>query len=87
MARPNGFWVTDIGQLRVSTVGPLEFWQQGLPFNANGDLIVQVGDPAATDPFVGGLRVNESGVFVIVDTPPPIPDGFSNGFDTGYGAP
>ena len=85
MSRVGGILVTSIGQVEVSA-GPIVSWVSGLPFDAEGMLVVTTDAPVPTDPFVAGVRVSPTkGVYVIDDTPVP-PNGFSNGFSNGFGA-
>ena len=82
----NGFLFDDDGNLMVSP-GPIQAWNGGLPFDAEGRLVGTTAAPAAGDPYVGGVRVSPTlGVYSLVDTPPPPPNGFSNGFSNGFGA-
>lgn len=59
----------------------------GLPVTITGALKVQLNQPVSPgDSYVGGLRVGPLGGLYVVDTTPPPPDGFSSGFDAGFGA-
>ncbi len=59
----------------------------GLPVTATGALKTQLNQPVSPgDTYVGGLRVGPLGGLYIVDTTPPPPTGFSNGFSAGFGA-
>lgn len=71
MARVNGYRVTDLGQLRVSTGKPPTSWLGGLPFDENGDLIGDPNPPVDTDPYVGGVRVSSTGVCMTALPLPP----------------
>ena len=58
----------------------------GLPVTATGALKCQLNQtPAASDPFVGGIRVGPLGGVYIVDTAPPANNPWSNGFSEGFG--
>ena len=58
----------------------------GLPVTATGALKCQLNQtPAASDPFVGGIRVGPLGGVYIVDTAPPANNPWSNGFSQGFG--
>lgn len=67
----NGFMVSDTGQLVMST-DPIAGYKDGLPRDALGRLKGQTDTvPAATDPFVGGIRVGPlGGVYTTLVAPP-----------------
>lgn len=80
-----GFMLNGALCIRVSgepTVGNVG----GLPVTATGALKCQLNQPVSPgDVYVGGLRVGPLGGLYIVDTTPPPPTGFSNGFSNGFG--
>lgn len=83
----NGFLFDDDGNLMVGP-GPIQAWNGGLPFDADGRLVGTTEAPSEHDPYVGGVRVSPTlGVYAIYDAPPPVDSGFSTGFSTGFGAP
>jgi hypothetical protein len=67
----NGFMVSDTGALVMST-DPIVTYQEGLPRDALGRLRGQTDTiPAATDPFLGGIRVGPlGGVYTTLAAPP-----------------
>ena len=68
----NSFGVTATGQLCTVAGGAIDHFTGGLPFTANGALVIQVGNtPAANDPFVGGVRVGALGGVYTVNADPP----------------
>src|SRR5574343_1090171 len=70
----NGFMVSDTGQLVMST-DPIVDYKDGLPRDASGRLRGQTDTvPAATDPFVGGIRVGPLGGVYTTLTAPPVGD-------------
>lgn len=79
----NGFGVTAEGRLCISDGIAPTGYQQGLPFGINGVLATAIAAPAATDPYVGGVRVGALGVLVTPAAPPPL-NAFNSGFDTGF---
>lgn len=81
----NGFRVGADGVLKVGPP-PIVGYAMGLPFNADGHLVVQLNVPAFPgDAYVGGIRVGPNGgVYVVDTTPPPESFGFANGFSTGF---
>jgi len=66
----NGFMVSDTGALVMGT-GAITHFLEGLPRQANGVLRGQTDTvPAATDPFVGGIRVGPlGGVYTTLAAP------------------
>jgi len=86
IAFTNGFGLLVNGSLCHAPGGTIADYQQGLPFTANGRLVTQLNQtPAASDPYVGGIRVGPAGVH-ITDVPVPLPYGYSNGFSNGFDA-
>lgn len=84
----NGFAVRSDGTLCIAYGGAIASWQQGLPFTSDGRLVTQLNTvPAASDPYVGGIRVGPLGGVYVTDAAVPLPFSFSNGFDRGYDAP
>lgn len=82
----NGNMVANDGKLTIAPGGVIAGYEGGLSRTATGALVTQLNaTPAESDPFVGGIRVGAAGVYVI-DTVPPIPNGFDSGFDSGFGA-
>ena len=70
----NGFMVSDTGALVVSSAATVTY-QEGLPRTATGALKAQTDTvPAATDPFVGGIRVGPLGGVYTTLTAPPVGD-------------
>ena len=65
----NGFRFNSDGSLLTSGAA-ITSYVGGLPFAADGSLVVQQAAPAGTDPYVGGVRVGASGVFVTTAVPP-----------------
>jgi hypothetical protein len=63
------------------------FYNGGLPFNEVGAMLYQTDVvPAATDPYVGGIRVQPAGgVYFTTAAPPALLSGFDSGFDGGFG--
>lgn len=60
----------------------------GLPVTATGALKCQLNQPVSPgDAFVGGVRVGPLGGVYVTETSPAPFDGFSTGFDAGFGAP
>jgi len=71
----NGFMVTDTGQLCVSAAPIDGGYLEGLPRKADGRLVGQADTvPAATDPFVGGIRVGPLGGVYTTYVAPPVGD-------------
>lgn len=77
------------GALCVDVAGtPIAGYVGGLPVTATGALKCQLNQPVSPgDAYVGGLRVGPLGGLYITDVTPPPFDGFSSGFDAGFGAP
>ncbi len=75
------------GDLSIDLAGsPVAGYVGGLPVTANGALKCQLNQPVSPgDAYVGGLRVGPLGGLYVVDTTPPPPTGFSNGFSAGFG--
>lgn len=70
----NGFMVSPTGQLVMST-GPIVGFLEGLPRVAGGALKGQVDTvPAASDPYVGGVRVGPLGGVYTTYTAPAVGD-------------
>jgi hypothetical protein len=66
----NGFWVNDDGKLQTAPGGAIANYAMGLPFTVDGHLVVQFNQtPAASDPYVGGVRVGAAGVYVTDGVP------------------
>lgn len=85
---PNGYLTDQNGTLMVGPP-PIVGYKGGYPYNADGELVVQLNQPPVPgDEFVGGIRVGPlGGIYVIDTTPPPPPDaGFSDGYSNGYDA-
>ena len=81
----NGYLVDENGVVQVSQ-NEIASYSGGMPFDSAGRLVVQADvPPQAGDAYVGGIRVGTNGVYLVDDTPP-VPQAFSTGFDTGYGA-
>ena len=60
----NGLPVNNLGQLQVS-YEPIVSYAMGLPFDADGKLVVQdVADEGTGDSYVGGLRVGTDGIHI-----------------------
>lgn len=68
----NGFMVNDVGQLVVAPGGVIADLWMGLPRTAAGALVIQADVvPAASDPFVAGIRVGPlGGVYTNTSAPP-----------------
>jgi len=68
----NSFGVSATGQLYIQAGGTIDHFTGGLPFTANGSLVVQENaTPDSKDPYVGGIRVEPvGGVYTVTDTPP-----------------
>ena len=68
----NSFGVSATGQLYTQAGGTIDHFTGGLPFTANGSLVVQENlTPSANDPFVGGIRVGPlGGVYTVTDAAP-----------------
>lgn len=65
----NGIGVDDTGALCVSS-DPITDYLEGLPRTATGAIRTQLNQtPAATDPFLGGLRIGATGGLYISDLP------------------
>ena len=81
----NGFMVDETGTLQVGQP-PIHHFNQGLPVDSEGGLVVQLNQPESPgDAFVGGIRVGPlGGVYVVNLTPPPEVDAFSPGFNEGF---
>lgn len=62
----NGFGMMNIGAICVAPDEMIAVYQAGLPFTADGRLVVQLNQtPGPNDPFVGGIRVGPlKGVYV-----------------------
>ena len=76
------------GALAVDVAGTaIANYMQGLPVTATGALKCQLNQtPAASDPYVGGIRVGPTGGVYITDVPVPLTYGYSNGFSNGFDA-
>lgn len=74
------------GDLSIDVAGtPIAGYVGGLPVTANGALKCQLNQtPAASDPFVGGIRVGPLGGVYVTDAAPVPPFSFSTGFDGGF---
>lgn len=82
----NGIGVMNIGAVCIDPGGIIANYQGGLPVTADGRLVVQLNQPVSPgDAYVGGIRVGPLGGIYIVDSTPPVPNGFSNGFSNGFG--
>jgi len=67
----NGFGTVNAGPLSTDNAAIVTYLE-GLPRTASGGLRVQLNTvPAATDPFIGGLRVGTLGGVYITDAIPP----------------
>lgn len=67
----NGFMVSDTGQLVVGT-GAIANYLEGIPRQADGAVRHQLNQtPAATDPYLGGLRIGPAGGVYTTDATPP----------------
>ena len=79
---------SNAGDLSIDLAGsPVAGYVGGLPVTANGALKCQLNQPVSPgDAFVGGIRVGPLGGVYVTDTTPPAPNGFSSGFDAGFGA-
>lgn len=65
--------------------GAIAGYVGGLPVTITGALKCQLNQPVSTgDAYVGGLRVGPLGGVYLVDTAPPVPFSFSNGFSDGF---
>jgi hypothetical protein len=85
---PNSYLTDQNGTLMVGPP-PIVGYKGGYPYNADGELVVQLNQPPVPgDEFVGGIRVGPAGgIYVIDTTPPPPPDaGFSDGYSNGFDA-
>lgn len=83
----NGFGLMNIGAVCVDPGGAIDHYAMGLPFTVDGRLVVQLDQPVSPgDAYVGGVRVGPLGGVYVTETPPAPFDGFSTGFDAGYGA-
>jgi hypothetical protein len=81
-----GHMATNAGQLCIAPGGVRAGWLNGLPVTVDGRLVTQLNEPVdPDDAFVGGIRVGPLGGVYTTDVNPPAPQGFSNGFDTGFG--
>lgn len=66
----NGFMVSTTGQLVIDIDGVIDEYLMGMPRTSTGALVVQSGSPLSSDPFVAGIRVeNTGGVFISSGTP------------------
>jgi len=66
----NGFGF-NAGRLCVSLGGAQAIWREGLPFTLTGRLFAQLNTiPAASEPYVGGIRVGPRGGVYVVDIVP-----------------
>lgn len=82
-----GFGLKEPGALSVSFGGTVTHYNQGIPMTADGRVVCQLNQPVSPgDSYVAGVRVGLLGGVYMVDTTPPPPDGFSSGFDAGFGA-
>lgn len=70
----NGFGLMNDGRLCMGT-GAIDFYREGLPFMATGQLRGQTDTvPDPDDPYVGGIRVGPLGGVYTTLIPPPIGD-------------
>lgn len=82
----NGLGLRNSGALCIAPGGVRAGSAMGLPFTADGRLVTQLNQPVSpSDSYVGGIRVGPLGGVYTSDVSPPPPEGFSNGFDTGFG--
>jgi hypothetical protein len=87
--RKVSYWNTRLPDNQVQTLsvgGNAAFYNDGLPFNANGSMVVQTDTtPAPYDPYDHGIRVGDNGVYLTTGAPPVVLSGFDSGFDGGFG--
>lgn len=79
----NGVKVDENGVIQNSVDAPIHTYQAGLPVDNEGNLVTTFQEPLSTDPYVGQVRVAQTGVCLTNDTPP-APTAFSNSFDGAY---
>jgi hypothetical protein len=80
-----GFMIN--GALCIDVAGSaIASYVGGLPVTASGALKCQLNQPVSPgDSYVGGIRVGPLGGIYIIDTTPPPPTAFSDGFSNGFG--
>lgn len=79
-----GFMISGALCVRISGE-PVAGYVGGLPVTATGALKCQSNQPESPgDSFVGGIRVGPLGGVYVIDTAPPPPFSFSNGFSNGF---
>ena len=79
-----GFKVDEFGTLQTSS-GPAIGYNQGVPVDADGSVVVSATAPVATDPFVAGQRILNTGELAITSDTPSTLSPWSNGFSSGFG--
>ena len=79
-----GFKVDELGTLQTSA-GPTVGYNQGIPMDADGNVVVSETAPGATDPFVAGQCVLNSGAMCVVSDAPAVTSPWSTGFSAGFG--
>jgi hypothetical protein len=67
----NGFGVSDKGALCIGDGGGIHAYLEGIPRTLAGKVTTQTDvAPAATDPFLGGLRIGLLGGVYVTTLPP-----------------
>ena len=79
-----GFKVDELGTLQTSA-GPAIGYNQGIPIDADGNVVVSEAAPSDTDQFVAGQRVLNNGAMCITSASPVTNSPWSTGFSAGFG--
>jgi hypothetical protein len=67
----NGFGMMNSKKLCINNALPIAYYLEGIPRAINGAIRIQLNQvPAATDPFVGGLRIGPLGGVYVTDEVP-----------------
>ena len=78
-------YATVTGRLKADAVGAITIYNDGLPQTTAGALCVATAAPASWT--TSGIPLAATGRVAISTTAPLIVNGFSNGFDAGFGGP
>ena len=80
----NGFMVNNAGQLIGLAGNPIAVVKDGIGRTVAGDVVFSAAAPAATDVFVGSVRVTKDGALCVTTAIPRLLTAYSNGFNSGF---